>query len=303
MSAKQYLTNAIKTIEEKLGKPLQMSRVNTPLECNYHPELDGTAELTEDEANYYQSLIGILQWINELGRIDITFAVQLMSRFSNLPRQGHMVAVLHIFAYLKKHLNSRLVFDPLPRDFSDIEFHQPDWTHLYPEAQEEIPVNAPKPLGNAIQLNIFVDAAHADDLVTRRSTTGIIIFVNGTPLKWYSKRQNTVESSTYGSEFVALRIATEFAIGLRYHLRMLGIPISGPTNMFCDNQSVVINATVPSSLLKKKHNAVSYHKVREALAANIVRIAKEPSETNLADILTKPLAGPRFKSLITHILY
>jgi hypothetical protein len=174
---------------------------------------------------------------------------------------------------------------------------------MYPDAQEEIPENCPTPLGKGVQINIFTDAAHADDLVTRRSTTGIIIFVNGTPIRWYSKRQNTVEGSTYGSEFIAMRIATEFAIALRHDLRMLGIPLVGPANMFCDNQSVVLNSTVPSSMLKKKHNAISYHKVRESIAAGSIRVAKEPTESNLADILTKPLAGPRFKKLISHILF
>jgi hypothetical protein len=94
-----------------------------------------------------------------------------------------------------------------------------------------------------------------------------------------------------------MRIATEFAIALRHDLRMLGIPLVGPANMFCDNQSVVLNSTVPSSMLKKKHNAISYHKVRESIAAGSIRVAKEPTESNLADILTKPLAGPRFKKI------
>ena len=115
-----------------------------------------------------------------------------------------------------------------------------------------------------------------------------------------------VEGSTYGSEFIAMRIATEMIIALRNDLRMLGIPLVGLASLFCDNQSVVINSTVPSSMLKKKHNYICYHKVnkvRESIAAGIMRVAKEPTKTNLADILTKPLAGPRFKSLISHILW
>ena len=113
-----------------------------------------------------------------------------------------------------------------------------------------------------------------------------------------------MEGSTYGSEFIAMRIATEMIIALRNDLRMLGIPLEGPAHLFwCDNQSVVINSTVPSSMLKKKHNSISYHKVRESIAAGTLRIAKEPTETNLADILTKPLAGPWFKKLISNILW
>jgi hypothetical protein len=83
---------------------------------------------------------------------------------------------------------------------------------------------------------------------------------------------------------------------------MFGIPIDGPTNMYCDNGSVVTNCTIPESTLKKKHNSIDYHKVRESVAQGTVRIAKENGDTNLADVLTKPLASPRLKELIQYIL-
>ncbi|MGH3053704.1 MAG: Ty1/Copia family ribonuclease HI, partial [Gaiellaceae bacterium] len=123
------------------------------------------------------------------------------------------------------------------------------------------------------------------------------------PIRWYTKKQNTIETSTYGSEFVALRIAVELIEGLRYKIRMLGVPLLGPANGFCDNQSVVINSTWPDSTLKKKHNSISYHKVRECIAAKIIRLAKEDGTTNLADILTKSLSAPRAKFLCARIMY
>jgi hypothetical protein len=254
MSSMQYLERTISVVEERMGKLLPGKKVVTPLPTDYHPEIDTSPYLEDDDANYYLSLIGILQWLCELGRIDICYAVGIMSRFNALPRQNHMDTVLRIFAYLKQHKNSKLVFDFETRDFPADIFQQYDWAEMYPDAKEEIPDGIPEPLGKPLQLNVFCDAAHADDLVTRRSTSGIIIFVNGTPIRWYSKRQNTVEGSTYGSEFIAMRIATEFIIALRNDLRMLGFPLVGPANLFCDNQSVVINSTVPTSMLKKKHN-------------------------------------------------
>ena len=90
---------------------------------------------------------------------------------------------------------------------------------------------------------------------------------------------------------------------LRYKLRMFGVPLQGPTNVFCDNESVVKNTTVPESVLKKKHAAISYHRVREAVASGTMRIAHESGETNLADILTKAVAGPKLKYLCGHIFY
>jgi hypothetical protein len=100
-----------------------------------------------------------------------------------------------------------------------------------------------------------------------------------------------------------MRIALELIEGLRYKLRMMGIPIDGPTNVFCDNQAVVQNTTAPESTLKKKHTAINYHRVREAVAAEKIRIAKERTETNLSDILTKCLPGPRRRYLAGQILW
>jgi len=77
----------------------------------------------------------------------------------------------------------------------------------------------------------------------------------------------------------------------------------GPANVFCDNQGMVNNTTLPESVLTKKHNQICYHRVREAVAANIIRIAKEDSSTNLADILTKPLGLPQRHFLLQCILY
>lgn len=154
-----------------------------------------------------------------------------------------------------------------------------------------------------MQLNMFCDASHATDLVTRRSTTGILFFLNGAPIKWYSKRQNTIESSTFGSEFVALKIAVEMNDGLRYKLRMFGIPIDGPTNGFCDNESVVRNTTIPESTLAKKHNSIAYHKCRESVALGAIRVKHERGKFNCSDILTKFLPAPAHVQCSRCIMY
>jgi hypothetical protein len=146
-------------------------------------------------------------------------------------------------------------------------------------------------MGLSVKLHVFVEAAHATNLLTRRLVTDIIIFLNGKPIWWYSKCQNTIESSTFGSEFVAMKIATEMVEGIRYKLRMMGVELDGPANVFGDNESVIKNVTRPESMLKKKHNSVAFHKVRESGAAGAIRVAHEPGVTNLSDMLTKIL-GP-----------
>jgi hypothetical protein len=134
---------------------------------------------------------------------------------------------------------------------------------------------------------------------------GILIFVNSTPIQWFSKRQNTVESSTYRLGFVAMRNATEMLVlALRTHLRMLGVPLDGAADLLCDNMSVVMSSTIPGSVLKmKKHtNAVSYHKVRETIAAKAMQVRHEPTGSNLADVLSKCFDGPAHQRLISHLL-
>ena len=149
----------------------------------------------------------------------------------------------------------------------------------------------------------FVDSDHAGDKVTRRSQTGILIFCNTAPIMAYSKRQNSVEGSTYGSELVAMRQAIDLVKGLRYKLRMFGIPTEGPTDVFCDNESVFKNVSVPESVLSKKQHSISYHAARESVAAGVVRIAKENTLTNLSDVFTKTQNKPKREGLLDKFMY
>ncbi len=96
----------------------------------------------------------------------------------------------------------------------------------------------------------FVDANHARNCVTHRSHTGILIYLNRAPIIWYSKAQSTVESSTFGSEFIVMRQATDLIEGPRYKLRMFGEPIDGRANVLTYNQAVVLNSAAPSSTLR-----------------------------------------------------
>jgi hypothetical protein len=216
------------------------------------------------------------------------------------PKQGHMVALQRVFGYLKQYSDGKIPIDvgtPPIRDKALITKGQ-NWIEFYPDAEEDIPSDILTPMGAEATLTVYVDADHARDKVTRRSVTGIVLLVNNTPLVWISKRQKTVETSTYGSEMVAARIAIDLIIEMRYKLRMLGIKLEDQTMLLGDNMSVVLNTTIPSSALKKKHLACSYHRIREAIAGGFVVFGQIPSEHNLADIGTKPLGTFAFHRLI-----
>jgi hypothetical protein len=263
MSAEKYIKEAVRNLEGILMKQglALPTKVTTPLSNNYRPELDVSPILEPSQHSQYMQLIGILRWSVELGRIDIHLSVALLAQYLSQPRIGHLNQVYHIFAYLKAHARSRILLDPTIPKIDENRFIKADWRDFYPDATEALPPNAPEPRGNSIIMSCFVDADHAGNKITRRSHTGIIIFCNRAPIIWFSKRQNTVESSSFGSEFIAARIAIDLIEGLRYKLRMFGIPIDGPTNVYCDNQGVVTNASKPESTLKKKHNSIAYHQV------------------------------------------
>ena len=305
MSGKDYVKNSVRIVKEMLskdGKGLPGGRAaKRPMANKYRPEVDVSPELNAELTSRYQQLIGMLRWAVELGRIDIHLEVSLLSSHLCMPRQGHLDAVYNIFGYLDKHIESTLVLDDKEPVIDESVFDQVDWSDTPYEREEELPPNMPEPRGHAVTISAFVDADHAGNLVTWKSHTGIIIYVNNAPITWFSKRQTTVESSTFGSEFVAMRICIDMIESLRYKLRMFGIPLRGPANVFCDNGGVVSNASRPESTLNKKHNAICYHRVREAAAKGIVRIAKEDTITNTADLLTKNLATERRRELLLQI--
>lgn len=225
----------------------------------------------------------------------------MLAAYTAAPRQGHFSAMLHMYSYLCQHDRSKIVLDDSYVAINDeIEA---DWKTFYPDATEEIPGNAPEARGRSVQMIVFVDADHAADLQTRKSRTGILLYLNRAPILWYSKRQNSIETSTFGSEFIALKTAIEIVKGMRYKLRMMGVALDGHAHMRVDNMSVVRNTSTPESMLKKKSNAIAYHFVRDAVAADIARIAYEPTGSNKADMLTKTQNGPERTKIVQGVLY
>ena len=173
-------------------------------------------------------------------------------------------------------------------DFSSLKDEEYDWTKsVYSGACEQIPHDIPKPLGKHVQTTHYVDANLHHDLATGKAVTAVLHFLNQTPIDAYTKRQSTVETATYGSEFVAARTAVDQIIDIRTTLRYLGVPIRDKSYMFGDNRSVVTSSTIPNSTISKTHHLVSYHRVREAIAAKYISFHWKDGKSNPADILSK----------------
>jgi hypothetical protein len=303
MGSEQYVKEAIRNVKNWLGERGKALKSKAPsvLPSNYRPELDVTPLLDDDDANYFQQQIGVLRWAVELGRIDICCEVSMLASYLAAPRQGHLEAIMHLFSYLDRHERSHLVFNPSYPPIVPAQTH--DWTDFYRDVKIEKPQDMPEPRGKQVKMTTFVDSDHAGDKVTRRSRTGVLVYLNRSPIVWYSKKQGSIETSSFGSEFTAMKTAVEISEGLRYKLQMMGVDLDGPTHILADNQSVIKNSSQPESTLKKKSNSIAYHYVRERVAAGIVDVSYVNTKKNLADMLTKIQSGPERMPLVKKVLY
>ena len=195
MGSETYIENALKSTQHELdneglvsvaGRGLELNKMaKAPFPSGCRPELDASAILEPKDANWHQQLIGMLNWIVELGRIDIYNSVARPSGYLAQPREGHLRAALHMFSYLKSGGHQLLPFHPMmpvmegayaiPKmEDSIMEI----WKNFYSDAEDEVPLDMPKALGGSVRIYCFVDADHAGDKLTRRSCTGIIIKIN-----------------------------------------------------------------------------------------------------------------------------
>ena len=125
-----------------------------------------------------------------------------------------------------------------------------------------------------------------------------MIFINKAPIHWYSNNQPLVDTSTFITEFCAMKVGVDMVEALGYKLRMFGVTLDGAANIFCDNEAVYKNTVIPESTLREKHHSIAYHKYWEAVAAKKIRFAKQGTLNNLADLFTKVLTVDRRRFLL-----
>jgi hypothetical protein len=164
----------------------------------------------------------------------------------------------------------------LVRDYESSQNAQAIWKELSNDAEKYI------------TLPHYFDANLYHDMVTGRSVTAILHFLNQTPMDWYSKKQApTVKTATFGSEFIAARTTIDQIVDLRMTLRNLGVPIQEKSYVFGDNKTVINASSTPHAKLHKRHNALSFHHVQEAVASKNVTIFHLLGEYNPANILSR----------------
>jgi len=301
MLPETYVRNITECYKWLFGRPLR--EFKSPMDHLYHPEPDESPFLSHQDSSVYRGLIGLADWLITIGQPDIHYVTNALSWFAMAPREGHLTAMKRVFGYLKWYPSGKVLIDPEPCNWSTYATQDYDWTKSYPNATEELPPDMLSPKGRPARIMCYVDADHAHDKVTCWFVTGILLFVNGTPIKWISKWQKTVESSTYGSKMVTTCIASKLILEIRYKLCMLGVPVDGPAMLLSNNLSIILSTTIPSSVLKKKHQAICYHCIHKCVAAWVLCFAHIDTKINLVDILTKPLSNDIFLNLAKPVLF
>eukprot|EP00957_Ditylum_brightwellii_P083797 6369301-Ditylum_brightwellii.AAC.1 len=149
------------------------------MDLNFHAEIDGSDFLTGDDISKYHMMVGSLNWFVTHGCYGIHYTVCTLERHMMVPREGHMRAMHQVVGYLCQNYCFSIQYD----------------------------ITEPELKGKPVITSGFFGSSHATCLLTQRSTTCVLLFINSTPIRWYSRHQNWVETSTYGSEIVARHIA------------------------------------------------------------------------------------------------
>lgn len=254
-----YIKRIIERFNMSNAKP-----VSTPAEMNVKMTSNGgpNGEDSKQVVVPYREAIGSLLYAVLGTRPDLAFIVSYLARFSNDPRQIHWNAVKRVFRYL---INTK--------DLGITYRH------------------------GSSNLICFVDADFANDIETRKSTTGFMLMLGGAPVAWKSTKQAHVATSTTVAEYVAMSTACVDVIWARQLLFELSREQRKPTKIFVDNQGavkLVLNQQVHS---KTKHIDIQFMFVRDEFNKKSVDVVYIPGDDQIADVLTKPLPKERFNRL------
>ena len=178
----------------------------------------------------------------------------IMSRFRQQPRIGHLERLKKIVGYLANFPHGALRFRLHEPDYSNLPHKEYDWQRtVYEGAKEEFPHDIPEPKGKYVTTTTYVDTNLHHDQVTGKAVTACLHIVNATPSHWYTKRQATVETATYGSDFVAARIATDQIIDLRYTLMYLGVPVRSRSCLVTTNLWLTVQVSLHLPCQRNQH--------------------------------------------------
>ena len=232
----------------------------TPMEPRLKLSKQSTSPAVD--ATEYRSLIGSLRYLMNT-RPDMAFAVGYLSRFMEDPRQEHMAAMKHLLRYVAGTIDYGLAYT------SNAE----------------------------LNFDGYSDSDMAGDVDDRKSTSGILYFLDGNPVAWQSQKQRVVALSSCEAEYIAGAAAACQGVWLRRLLQDVvgaGVP---PPQLKMDNQSAIALSKNPVLHDRSKHIDTKFHYIRECVDGGAVRLAFVSTQGQLADIMTKALRKSKFQEL------
>ena len=175
--------------------------------------------------SWFQQLIGILRGEIKLRSIDIQIEVAFLSLYQASPQEGHIEALYLILHLMLKNPKKVLLMDLSMSDVDKYIFNlNADWNEIYGDVVEDGSHRMPEPLGRSVWVGYFIGEYHGGNVITRISHYGTFLFVKNTLIKYFSKLQNTVKSSTIGSDIVALKTERDMILEIKIKFKMFGVP-------------------------------------------------------------------------------
>jgi hypothetical protein len=254
----------IRRILDRYGMA-NISGVTLPM--SQHAKFAVQEPLTDDEEQFmhdkpFNSVLGACMYAMVGTRPDIAYAVGALAKFMTCPRPEHWKALIHLLRYLKNTQHQGILY------------------------------NGTSPSPEILQL--YCDADHASDLITRRSTTGYVALLSGGAIAWRSKRQPHVSSSSTEAEYIALYYATLETVWLRGLLADIGLHQSQPTPIYDDSNGAMALASNPENQTRAKHIDIAYHGTREHIhMKNTICLRRVDTQFMVADLLTKAVSASK----------
>ena len=213
----------------------------------------------------YRGMIGSLLYLTA-SRPDIMFATCICARFQANPKESHLSSVKRIFRYLKGIPYLGL------------------W---YPKE-------------SSFDLIGYTDADYAGCKIDRKSTSGTCQLLGNRLVSWFSKKQNSVSTSTAEAEYIAAGSCCAQILWMRNQLADYGFDFKS-IPIHCDNTSAIAITHNPVMHSRTKHIEIRYHFIRDHVQNGTISLQYIPTENQLADVFTKPLDEFRFNKLISEL--
>ena len=259
--------------------------VNPEKYSNLHKALDGSdgIKLDKEQHSEYRMLIGGLLYAAITTRMDIAHIVGQLSRFLADPHQHQLDAAYHVLRYLSGTSDLGIMFGVSSEESMDAK------------------VSFGSPVSSSQPMTGYSDANWGSDLKDRRSVSGAVVRLWGSPVSWISRRQNTVALSSTEAEYMAIGVVTQEVLWFRMWLReVLGLTITVP--IYCDNVSAISMTSHETDHQRTKHIDIRHHFVRDHVVKMDIEMRWITTKDQEADILTKMLPTSRFEDLRDRLL-